>query len=78
MTCRDEVRAAFLSLTRRTGQNVFRIADILKYMREQDTGYAESTIRVHIASRMCDNAPDNHGTTYADLVRVGPGLYRLA
>jgi len=31
----------------------------------------------HVASRMCADAPDNHGTVYADLDRVGHGLYRL-
>lgn len=78
MTCRDEVLAAFHGLTRRTGRNVFAITDILKYMKEQGTGHAESTIRTHITSRMCANAPDNHGTTYSDLIRIGRGLYRLA
>ena len=49
--------------------------DVLREMR--DSTYSESTIRTHVTSRMCANAPDNHGTTYDDLVRVGRGLYRL-
>ena len=42
------------------------------------SGYAESTIRTHVTSRMCGNAPDNHAVTYDDLVRIDAGRYRLA
>jgi hypothetical protein len=37
---------------------------------------APATIRTHITSRMCADAPDHHGTTYDDLERVSRGVYR--
>jgi len=40
--------------------------------------YAESTIRTHVTSRMCANAPNHHAVTYDDLVRTDGGRYRLA
>jgi hypothetical protein len=45
----------------------FPLADILNETRIADPQLAESTIRTHVASRMCANAPDHRGTTYADL-----------
>lgn len=72
MTARDTI----LEAIGRLGKDEFTIMDVLREM--EGSGYAESTIRTHIASRMCADAPDNHGTTFADLRRVGHGRYRLA
>lgn len=71
MGAREEILIAI----RRLGSETFTVMDVLREMR--GTEYAESTIRTHITSRMCADAPDNHGTTYADLDRVGRGRYRL-
>jgi len=46
-------------------------------MQRDGTQYEASTILTHVQSRMCADAPDNHGTTYADLERVARGRYRL-
>ena len=43
----------------------------------QGTEHEESTIRTHVCSVMCANAPTNHMTTYDDLERVSHGRYRL-
>jgi hypothetical protein len=77
MTCRDEVLSAAQALTRQSPQGEFTLEEILRLLRAQGTHYKESTIRTHVASRMCANAPDNHGTTYKDLQRLGPNRYRL-
>jgi hypothetical protein len=37
------------------------------------TRYKPSTIRTHIVSRMCANAPDHHASTYDDPERVADG-----
>lgn len=74
-TCREEVLDAVRALESR-GQKTFRVLEILTHMQKRGTSYAESTIRTHVTSRMCGNAPDNHGTTYNDLERVGPGEYK--
>lgn len=71
MGAREDILAAI----RRLDREPFTVMDMLREM--EGTTYAESTIRTHITSRMCADAPDNHGTTYADLERVGHGQYRL-
>ncbi len=77
MTCRDEILEAFADLSKRTDRDTFSPAEIIAEMRRKGTTYAESTIRTHIVSRMCSNAPDHHAVVYSDLERVGPGLYRV-
>lgn len=72
-TARDEI----LDAIRRLGTDVFSIRDVIDELRARGSRYRDSTIRTHITSRMCANAPDHHGTVYPDLERVGRGLYRL-
>lgn len=55
----------------------FTVDDVLNELRSQGSDLAESTIRTHIASRMCGDSPDHHGSTYDDLERVDRGVYRL-
>lgn len=59
------------------GQRTFAIAEVITELERRGSGLARSTIRTHISSRMCANAPDHHGTTYDDFERVGHGEYRL-
>ena len=75
MTCRDEVLAAFERLERRHGRRELDLAEVVQEVLAS-SAYEESTIRTHISSRMCAEAPANHGTVYADLERVGRGRYR--
>ena len=77
MTCRDEILAAARDLSAGSSNGEFMLKGVLKYMFAGRTTYKESTIRTHVTSRMCGNAPDNHGTTYSDFERVGPGTYKL-
>jgi len=76
MTCRDDVLAAFARLGRRHGPEAFDLSDVLQEVQAGGSTYKESTIRTHVTSRMCADAPDHHGTTHADLERIGPGRYR--
>jgi hypothetical protein len=76
MTCRDEVLAAAIHL-RDLGRESFTPDDILREMERAGTEYAPSTIRTHVVSRMCVNAPDHHGVVYDDLERLAPSMYRL-
>jgi len=76
MTCRDEVLAAFERLERRHGRATFDLAEIVQEVETAGSAYEEGTIRTHVSSRMCVDAPDHHGKTYADLARVGRGQYR--
>lgn len=75
-TAREQILAAINRIRSGPG-DTFTVADVLDELRAQGTDLAESTIRTHITSRMCRNAPDHHGTTYDDLERVNRGVYRL-
>lgn len=77
MTCRDEVLDAFARLERRNDRKVFELVEVVREVQSRTSQFAESTIRTHVSSRMCVDAPDNHATTFADLDRVGHGRYRL-
>jgi hypothetical protein len=77
MTCREEVLAAVRAIVGDDPLKEFTVADVQSQMEHNGTSFAASTIRTHITSRMCSNAPDNHGVTYDDLERVTPGHYRL-
>lgn len=75
-SCRLEILRAFQELERKTGRESFTPQEVLDQLRAVDSPYNVSTIRTHIVSRMCVEAPKNHGTTYADLSRVARGRYR--
>ena len=77
MTARDDILAAIDRITARSGTDVFTLTDVIEEMGRAETPYAESTIRTHVTSRMCANAPDHHQTVYDDLIWVGRGQYRL-
>jgi hypothetical protein len=77
MTCREEILECVRATLRRSGVDIFTIPEIISCMKKRGSRYAESTIRTHIVSRMCANAPDNHAITYRDLERTGHGEYRL-
>lgn len=77
MTCRDEILSAIESITGGDPDRTFTIVDVIHHMLTHGTHFQESSIRTHICSRMCSNSPNNHGTVYDDLVRVGPGVYRM-
>jgi hypothetical protein len=74
--CRDEILVAAAHL-HSLGQADFTPDEIVRYMGQQHSRYAVSTIQTHVVSLMCANAPKNHGTKYADLLRTAPGRYRL-
>lgn len=74
--CREEVLAAAAHL-HYLGQSDFTPDEIIRALHARDSRYADSTIRTHVVSRLCGDAPDNHETTYDDLQRVAPGRYRL-
>jgi hypothetical protein len=49
--------------------------EIVVEVRRRGTQLAESTIRTHIISVMCIDAPPNHPTRFPDLRRVDRGVY---
>lgn len=76
-TAREEILTVVKSITEEREEKYFSLSEVLEYMKSKDTSYKESTIRTHITSRCCSNAPNHHGTVFNDYERIGKGLYRL-
>ena len=76
MTARDEILAALPAVRARTGSDTFTPQDVIAELARRGSPYAASTLRTHIVSRMCADAPDHHARVYDDLQRVGRGRYR--
>jgi hypothetical protein len=74
-TAREQILEAVSHITN-GGRRAFTIAEVITELEHRGSRLARSTIRTHISSRMCANAPDHHGTTYDDFERVGHGEYR--
>jgi len=77
MTCRDEILNCTNRIIHRRGINEFSLQEIIDCMRSIGTNYKESTIRTHVTSRMCANAPKHHAVKYEDLERISRGMYKL-
>jgi len=77
MTARNEILEAARLLSGRLGSGAFTVQQVVDELRRRGSRYAESTIRAHVTSRMCVDAPDHHAKVYNDLVRVEPGRYQL-
>jgi hypothetical protein len=77
VTCRDEVLDAATAVCLRAGRDTLTVAEILEEMRRRGTAYSESTIRTHVTSKQCANAPVHHGDHTDDFERVDRGVYRL-
>jgi hypothetical protein len=78
VTARDDILAALPSIVARSVDGSFQPQDVIDELRRRGSAYAESTIRTHVVSRMCADAPDHHARTYDDLERLAHGRYRLA
>jgi|NGEPerStandDraft_6_1074524.scaffolds.fasta_scaffold90754_1 hypothetical protein len=76
MGVREDLLAAAESLTD-NGMALFSPAELIAKARSQGSTYSDSTLRTHIVSVMCGNAPDHHSTKYRDFERVARALYRL-
>jgi hypothetical protein len=75
MTCHEEVLEAAKSVVKSKGVNEFTTNEVLKQM--MNSKYEESSIRTHIVSACCINAPANHAIRYKYFERIGHGLYKV-
>ena len=75
MTARAEILAAIPAAA--ASDRTVSVDDLIREMRRRGSNYADSTIRTHVGSRMCANAPANQATTLDDVERAAPGVYRL-
>lgn len=77
-TLRAEILSAARTLTAAAPDGTFTLREVIAEVRRMGSSRSDSTIRTHVVSRMCANAPDHHATTFDDLIRVDRGRYRLA
>lgn len=77
MTCRDEILTVANKLAEQSDNGEFILEDVLAALKNLGSKYTESTIRTHVSSRLCSNAPDNHAVTYNDLIRINSSTYKL-
>jgi hypothetical protein len=75
---REAVLAAARRLAARSPDGTFTPAEVVAECQRQGAPFAVSTIRTHVISVMCRDAPDHHARRFADLDRATPGRYRLA
>ncbi|GLG01228.1 hypothetical protein Alches_12670 [Alicyclobacillus hesperidum subsp. aegles] len=55
----------------------FHGSRVVDYMKAMKTTYPESTIRTHVTSLCCVNAPNHHATVFSDFERMDRGVYRI-
>lgn len=77
MTCRDEILTCANRIVSKKRINEFTLQEIIDSMQTTGTKYKENTIRTHVTSRMCANAPKHHAVKFKDLGRVDHGVYKL-
>jgi predicted RNase H-like HicB family nuclease len=71
MAIHDEVLAAARRICRERGEKSFRVADIVHVLPHLNP----SSVRTHVVSRCCANAPKNHPHKWAYFRRTGRGEY---
>ena len=76
MTAREDLLQAGKDLTA-SGQALFSPAELIAQARGKGSNYPDGTLRTHIVSHMCANAPANAATSSGEFMRVSSGLYRL-
>jgi predicted RNase H-like HicB family nuclease len=73
MAAHDEILCAALRLCRRRGGWRFRPVEIVRALPHLEPG----TVRTHIVSRCCVNAPKNHPHKWDYFERISRGLYEI-
>jgi hypothetical protein len=79
VTAHQEIREVARALAAHAPNGEFTLPEVIAAMWARGSRYAESTIRTHVTSRMCANAPDHHAVVYRDFwcIDRGSGRYRL-
>jgi len=73
MPVHREVLDAALRLCRSRGDWTFRVEDVVRALPHLN----EHSVRAHVASRCCVNAPSHHAHRYRYFRRVGRGCYEV-
>ena len=74
--CREVVLAACDRPEHRNHRKEFDLWEIVKEVFASTIEFKESTIRTHVLSKMCIQAPTHHAMKHDDLDRIEWGKYR--
>lgn len=77
MACHDEVLDAAKIIVKLKGRNEFSPIEVIKHLIKQSTSYSINTIRTHICSRCCINAPKHHEVKWHYFKRLRRGVYSV-
>ena len=77
LSARAVVLAAARDLAASSPDGTFSPAEVVAKCRRRQSGFADATVRTHVVSVMCADAPEHHSRTFADFERAGRGRYRL-
>jgi hypothetical protein len=75
--CHEEVLEAARSIVQEKGDNAFTPQEVVDHLRKRLTAYSESTIRIHVVSRCCYNAPRHHAVKHEYFERIGRASYKI-
>lgn len=73
MAVHDQVLATAQRISRLRRDGTFAVAEIVAALPRLNPG----TVRTHVCSRCCVNAPAHHGSRWPYFERLGQGRYRL-
>lgn len=73
MAIHEDVLAAARRISRERGEKTFRVADIVHALPHLNP----SSVRTHVVSRCCVNAPKNHPHKWDYFRRTGRGEYEI-
>lgn len=73
MAVHEEVLETARRICRERGERTFRVGDVVQALPHLNP----SSVRTHIVSRCCVNAPKNHPHKWAYFRRVGRGEYAI-
>ena len=73
MAIHDEVLAAAQRITLGSENGTFTPADVVEALPHLN----ESSVRTHVISRCCVNAPENHDSRLPYFRRVAHGVYQI-
>lgn len=76
-TCHEQVLAAAQQIVAEHGGNEFTVQEVVDALSKAGSSYAESTIRTHVVSRCCKNAPAHHAVRYDYFECIAHGRYRV-
>jgi hypothetical protein len=75
--CREDVLRVARVLSAQRADGTFTCRDVISTLRAQGTHHMDTTIRMHVSTKMCANAVGPLAGQFQDFERVERGRFRL-